>query len=202
MNTNAASSYLRDHDPVLGKIIAKINLPKQEKSTDYFAGLVELIINQQLSNKAATTIFNRFKSLFITAAFPMPAEILKMPDEKIRTAGVSFQKISYIKDLSERVDKKLLDLSTFSSVDDENVIVHLTQVKGIGRWTAEMFLMFSLNRPDVFSYGDLGIKNAMQKLYKLKSHPSEKKAQQLSNKWRPYRSYACRYLWASLDFEK
>lgn len=194
---------IKDHltvvDPILGILITQITLHNGEPVTNYFAALTESIISQQLSIKAADTIFNRFLDLFKTKEFPPPQQVIVMSNEKLRSSGISYQKINYIKDLAQRVYEGKLNFPKLIPLADEMVIQKLIQVKGIGRWTAEMFLMFALDRPDVFSYGDLGIKNAMKKVYKLKSHPSEKKAQQMSNKWKPYRTYACRYLWKSLE---
>lgn len=194
-----AKAYLQNVDPILAVVTQRIPLEERQPNGKYFENLVESIISQQLSIKAADTIFARFVALFETNTFPEAAQILLMPDEKIRAAGLSYSKIAYIKDLSEKVSKGILDLEKVVLLSDEEVILHLTDIKGIGRWTAEMFLMFSLGRPDVFSYGDLGLRNAMRNLYHLKTHPSEKQAKKISDKWKPYRTLACRYLWKSLE---
>ncbi len=120
----------------------------------------------------------------------------------MRTAGISFQKISYIKDLARRVNNDEIDFDSFQNKNDEEVIVELVKVKGIGRWTAEMFLMFALGRPDVFSFGDLGLRNGLQKVYKLKKPPTAKQAQKITNKWKPFRTYGSRYLWRALDLDE
>lgn len=199
LSVNSQKKYLALKDPILGEIIQKIDLLDHVTPTNYFRSLIENIISQQLSTKAANTIAVRFIALFNDEDFPKPQDVLEMPDEKIRKAGISYQKIKYIKDLAQKISEKLLDLNNLANLSDQEVIFHLTQVKGIGKWTAEMFLMFALNRPDVFSYGDLGLKNAMRRLYGLRSLPSEKKAQIISNKWQPFRTLACRYLWKSLE---
>lgn len=196
-----AQNYLCSKDPILAKIIKKIELRPILPADNYFQKLTESIISQQLSVKAADTITSRFVALFGTGAFPLPEQVLQMDQEKIRGVGISYQKITYIKDLSKYVSEKLLNFHLFGSYSDEEVILHLTEVRGIGRWTAEMFLMFALARPDVFSYGDLGLKNAIYKLYKLKNHPNVKQAKKISDTWIPNRTLACRYLWASLEVD-
>lgn len=188
-------------DKKLAKAIKSIRLEKIEKRKNHYQTLVRGIIGQQLSVKAANTIMNRFLSLFPKAKFPYPEEILEMDKEKMRQCGISYSKIEYIKDLSRKILDGVMDMKKIDEMDDEAVITHLTQVKGIGRWTAEMFLIFSLAREDVFSYGDLGLRNAMVKIYGLKKHPSPEKAQKISDTWKPYRSLACRFLWKTLDNE-
>jgi DNA-3-methyladenine glycosylase II len=160
---------------------------------------VEAIINQQLSGKAADTIFKRFVALFPGKKFPTPKDVLAMPTAKMRKCGLSKMKVSFLKDLSKKILDGTVNFRKMPAWTDEEVIEHLTEVKGIGRWTAEMFLMFSLGREDVFSYGDLGLRNAMQKLYKLKAHPTPKQAEKIVAAWKPYRSLASRYLWANVD---
>jgi DNA-3-methyladenine glycosylase II len=124
-----------------------------------YKSLVEAIITQQLSGKAADSISRRFRKLF--GKFPKPADVLKMPDSKLRSAGLSNMKISYIKDLSKKIEARELKISSLNKMTDEEIVLHLTQVKGIGRWTAEMFLIFSLGRLDVLPVGDLGLKKGM-----------------------------------------
>lgn len=192
--------HLSKVDTKLGELIKVVNLPVQRKSRrTHFEALVEAIVSQQLSVKAADTIFFRFVALF--GKFPKPEQILKMKDSKLREVGLSYQKISYIKDLATKVLSKDLKLNTLSRLDNEAVINELVKVKGIGRWTAEMFLMFSLLRPDVFSSGDLGLRNAIIKLYKLKKPPTEKQLERITKKWSPHRTTASRYLWKSLNNE-
>jgi DNA-3-methyladenine glycosylase II len=191
-------------DRVLRKVIDKISLPdhawhKDPKAHDHFRALVVAIINQQLSGKAANTIQKRFEALFPRKKFPSVKAVLKMSPAKMRKVGLSKMKVSFIKDLAKKIEDGTVDFKKMPMWTDEEVIEHLVQVKGIGRWTAEMFLMFSLARDDVFSYGDLGLRNAMQKLYKLRKHPSPKQAEKIAAAWKPYRSLASRYLWASLD---
>ncbi len=131
--------------------------------------------------------------------FPTPREIMKMPAAKMRKCGLSRMKVSFIKDLAKKTLDGTLDFKHMDVMTDEEVIGHLTGVKGIGRWTAEMFLIFSLQRDDVFSYGDLGLRNALKKIYKLRKAPTPAQAEKITAKWKPYRSLGSRYLWASLD---
>ncbi len=165
----------------------------------YFRALVEAIIYQQLSGKAAGAILARFRTLYPPRRFPRPDEILRTPDETLRSAGLSRQKISYLRDLSARVLDGSFPLRRISRLADEQVVGHLTQVKGIGRWTAEMFLIFSLGRPDVLPLDDLGIRKAVQRAYGFQTPPAASALERIGGKWKPYRSIASWYLWASVD---
>ncbi len=191
--------HLSKVDPKLGKVIAVHSVPELKPTTEFFRYLVESILSQQLSVKASDTIIARFKKMFGRKKFPTPKDILATPAEELRSVGISGMKVNFLKDLSAKILDKTLQFKRLSVLSDEEVISHLTQVKGIGPWTAEMFLMFALARPDVFSYGDLGLKNAMKKIYKLPDHPTLQQAERISAKWKPYRTYAARYLWKSLD---
>lgn len=196
----------RDHlvaaDPILGQAIVLLKLRPRTLRPDTFHSLARSIIGQQLSTKAAASIFLRVQSLFPKSQpFPAPAEFLKMAASKLRKAGLSKSKVDYIKNLAKFMLKHQAEFATIESLDDEAVIELLTQVKGIGRWTAEMFLMFSLGRQDVFSYGDLGLRAAMKKIYHLRKMPSARRAKETSDKWKPYRTHASLYLWQSLDNE-
>lgn len=184
-------------DRVLAKLIKEHEIPYSEGTGDLFEDLVDSIISQQLSGKAAATIFQRFKDLY-GKKFPTPKQILETPDEKLRGVGLSGAKTKYVKALAQAVQEDSLNLKTLSALDDETIIVELTKVKGIGRWTAQMILMFSLGRPDVFSSGDLALCKAVQNLYGI--DPKEKKRiEELAQTWSPYRTLASRYLWKSLD---
>lgn len=183
-------------DLVLRKIIKEVQVEELNEQTDLFADLIESIINQQLSGKSAATIFNRFKLLFENK-FPTAEQILKVSDEKIRNCGISYPKIKYIKGICQAIIDKSLNIEEISKLTDEEVIVHLTKLKGVGRWTAEMILIFSLRRPDVFSIGDLGLRNAVSLHYKVKREDL-KKIEKISKNWSPYRSLAARLLWRSL----
>ncbi|QQS22814.1 DNA-3-methyladenine glycosylase 2 family protein [bacterium] len=199
MNQNP-EKHLILADPILGSFI-KLNImePRKKSRRTHLESLVEVIVSQQLSVKAADTIYARFLALFPNKKFPKPEVILRTNDSKMRAAGLSYQKISYIKDVCSKVIAKEVRLNSLNRMTDEEVIAELVKIKGIGRWTAEMFLMFSLMRPDVFSNGDLGLRNAIIKLYKLKKPPTEKQLERITKKWSPHRTTASRYLWKSLN---
>ncbi len=165
--------------------------------TDPFKALVHAIISQQLSSKAAATICGRFDALF--SGKPTPSGVNALPDDRLRSVGLSGQKLGYIRDLASRVENETLVLHKLDAAPDDAVIDALTQVKGIGRWTAEMFLMFRLHRADVLPVGDLGIVKAVQKAYRLRKAPTPERLTRIGEAWRPYRSVACWYLWASLE---
>src|SRR5258705_5859634 len=164
---------------------------------DPFKALTRAIVGQQLSTKAAATIFARFEALF--DAFPSPAQVTAVPDDRLRSVGLSGQKTSYLRDLCRRIEEGTLPIDALDRMDDQSVVETLTEVKGIGRWTAEMFLIFRLQRPDVLPVGDLGIVKAVQRAYKLRKAPTPDRLTRLGEAWRPYRSSACWYLWASLN---
>jgi len=185
-------------DPHISSLIQAIGPITIEKSNDYFFSLCREIIGQQLSGKAADAIFTRFLTLFPTQSVS-PRRINTIPDYDIRAIGVSWAKVRSIKDLAQQVIDKKLVLETIDRLKDVDVISHLTRVKGIGPWTAEMFLMFTLGREDVFSFGDLGLRKAIKNLYALKKDPTKKYIQKISKPWSPYRTYAARYLWRSLE---
>jgi len=194
-----AHNHLRASDPILAAVIGRIALERRPRETNHFRSLVRAVIGQQISGKAAASIRKRFAELVPKKEFPEPGDIARMPTRKLRSIGLSRQKAGYLKDLSRKVAEGGINFQAFADVTDEEVIIELTKVKGIGRWTAEMFLMFSLGRQDVFSYGDLGLQNAVKKLYRLRSHPTQKQLEKISSAWKPYRSLAARYLWASLS---
>jgi len=194
-----ARRVLARRDPVIRDLMRRYGecgLAKAQR-TDPFRALLHAIIAQQLSTKAAATIEARFAALF--DGRPTPAAIAAMPDERLRAVGISPQKLGYIRDLCARTLDNSLALDALDTLPDEDVIVALTSVEGIGRWTAEMFLMFRLHRPDVLPVGDLGILKAVQRAYKLRLAPTPVRLTRLGENWRPYRSVACWYLWASLD---
>lgn len=193
-----ALSHFKKADQVLYSVTLKLEVPELNPRSDHFYSLVRAITNQQLSGKAADTIYGRVLKLLPKEKLE-PKEILKLSDDTLRSAGLSYGKISYLKDLATRTVEKKIPFHTFEKLSEEEIILELTKIRGIGRWSAEMFIMFHLARPDVFSYGDLGLRNAIQKLYKLKGHPTEKEALEISAKWSPFRTYASRILWMSLD---
>lgn len=194
-----ARRLLARRDPVLRDLMRRHGACglADSQHTDPFVALAHAIISQQLSSKAAATIARRFDALFAGPATPEQVEAVS--DEQLRAVGLSSQKIGYMRDLCRRIADGALPLGALDAMNDEDVIVALTQVKGIGRWTAEMFLMFRLHRPDVLPVGDLGIVNAVKKAYRLRKTPTPARLVRLGEAWRPYRSVACWYLWASLD---
>jgi DNA-3-methyladenine glycosylase II len=198
-----ARLLLMRRDPVLGAAIKQIGrcgmADRQRK--DHLTALTGAIVSQQLSTKAAATIFGRFAALFPDSQIPHAAAIHEVTDVALRGVGFSSQKIGYLRDLCARIVDGRLVLEDLDVLDEEVVIERLTAVKGFGRWTAEMFLMFRLHRPDVLPVGDLGIINAIQRLYKLRSRPNPKRILRIGEAWRPYRSVACWYLWQTLRNE-
>ncbi|MBI2621093.1 MAG: DNA-3-methyladenine glycosylase 2 family protein [Candidatus Levybacteria bacterium] len=195
-----AFAHFKKVDSALYEIALQVELKELVKPEDPFVDLVESIINQQLSDKAAASIFGRFKKLFPREQIS-PEKLLKLSDQKIRKAGISFSKIKYIKGIAKEIKDNKLNLISLEGLADEEVINELTKLKGVGQWTAEMFLMFTLGRKDVFSTGDLGLQNAMIKLYKLKNKPNREKILEISSKWSPYRTIASRILWKSLELK-
>lgn len=187
-------------DPVMKKLIAiHGELESRQGEVDLFAHIVESIISQQLSVKASDTIYKRFIALLPKNKLT-PENILSVSDEEIRGAGISFSKIKYIKGVAQAVIDKQIDLGNLHKLSDDEVLIELIKLKGIGKWTAEMLLMFSLRRPDVFSMGDVGLRNAIAKLYGV-DRDDLKKIEKIANKWKPFRTTAARYLWRSLDNE-
>ncbi len=190
--------HLAKVDPILGDLIKRIKLETRPLLDNHFQSLVRAIANQQLSGKAAQTILNRMLALFPKVKFPTPQQYLKMSDEKLRAAGFSFSKIAYTKNIARFFIERKKEMTKVNELGDEEVIRLLTEIKGVGVWTAEMFLMSSLGREDVFSYGDLGLRKGLQKVYKFKKEPTLKQMQKITEAWRPYRSHGARYMWASL----
>jgi DNA-3-methyladenine glycosylase II len=194
-----AVTHLKKSDPVMRAIIERIGPCRIQFSPPEFHSLAEAIVYQQLNGKAAVTIFNRFAAL---AGKPLtPEGILKLSDEQLRSVGLSKQKSAYLKDLSAKTAAGLLDFARLPELSDDEVIQHLTQVKGIGEWTAHMFLMFSLQRQNVLPTGDYGVQVAMKKHYKKRKLPKPKDMEKIARAWEPYRSVACWYMWRSLDIK-
>jgi DNA-3-methyladenine glycosylase II len=194
--------HLKKVDPVLGAVIDRLDEFPSLKPRDtrhYFESLTSEIIGQQLSGKVADVIFDRFTKLFPSGEIT-PRLLLQLQHEQLRSTGMSNSKARFLKDLAEKVINKSLKLEDLINLDNETVIKELMQVKGIGPWTAEMFLMFTLGREDIFSHGDLGLKNAIKKLYRIES-PTRDQVEEISKKWSPYRTFACRILWQSLELK-
>jgi DNA-3-methyladenine glycosylase II len=194
-----AINHLKKSDPVLSAIIERVGACRMEFGPPEFHSLAEAIVYQQLNGKAAVTIFNRFATL---AGDPVtPEGILKLTDAELRSVGLSKQKSSYLKDMAQRASRGELDFSRLPEMSDDDVIKHLTQVKGVGVWTAHMFLMFTLRRPNVLPTGDYGIQLAIKKYYKKRKMPKPEQMEKIAKAWEPYRSVACWYLWRSLDIK-
>jgi 3-methyladenine DNA glycosylase/8-oxoguanine DNA glycosylase len=192
--------HLKRSDPVLATIIDAVGPCRLQLRTEgtHFEALTRSIVFQQLSGKAAGTILSRFNDLYPDRA-PTPEAVLATPDEQLRSVGLSRQKIGYMRDLASKVVSGDLPLDRVEEMDDEDLIDHLVQVKGIGRWTAQMFLMFRLGPPDVLPELDLGIQNAIKKAYRKRKRPVPKDVKKIGAKWSPYSSVACWYLWRSLE---
>lgn len=197
-----ARRHLMRVDPVLGAIVRQHGrCGLAERSAEpRLCALARALVSQQLSVKAAATIFSRFLALFPgDNGFPPPDQILNVPVERLREAGLSRAKASYLHDLCTRVRDGALPLDELDGMADEQVVETLTAVKGIGRWTAEMILIFQLGRPDILPVADVGVLRAIQNVYGLRRRPSEAQVLRMGEKWRPYRSVASWYLWCSLD---
>lgn len=197
MDQKSAIAHLQK-DKILCAVIEKYTVSSPKLSTNLFKDLLEAIVGQQLSGKAASTIFGRFLALFPKKQVPKPADVLALAEDSLRSCGLSRQKISYLRSLSEEIISGRLELEVLHALADEDVVQALTKVKGIGRWTAEMFLIFSLGRPDTFSVGDLGLRTAVRNLYGV-DREDKIKIEEISKKWSPYRSLASLYLWKSLE---
>jgi DNA-3-methyladenine glycosylase II len=193
-----AVAHLKTVDPVLRSIIARVGKCNLHPVKNHFLALLEAIVSQQLSVKAAATIFSRFLGLFPDKN-PKPREVLAISDARLRQVGLSRQKLAYIKDLADKFDKGVIKSRTFHRMADAEIIQALVQVKGVGRWTAEMFLIFSLNRPDVLPVDDLGFRKAIKIAYRLRNLPKAEKIEKIAKQWHPYCSVAAWYLWTSLD---
>lgn len=194
-----ARAHFRRADPVLARVMESVGpyRPADRTSGSHFHALIRSIVFQQLSGKAAATIHSRFLDLYPDRS-PTPEQILATPDERLRAAGLSRQKISYLRDLATRVHTGELPLDHVHTLSDAELIAHLVQVKGIGKWTAQMFLMFKLGRLDVLPELDLGIQNAIKRAYR-KRRVTPKDVLRIGARWSPYASIACWYLWRSLD---
>jgi DNA-3-methyladenine glycosylase II len=189
--------HLKKSDPVLAAIIEKVGPCRMQYGEPTFHSLAEAILYQQLNGKAAISIFKRFAAL---AGNPLtPDGILRLSDAEMRGVGLSRQKIMYLRDLSEKTASGLVEFERLLELPEAEVIAHLTQVKGVGVWTAHMFLMFTLRHPDILPTGDYGVQAAIKKHYKKRKWPKPAVMEKIAKPWTPYRSIACWYLWKSLD---
>ena len=196
MSYSTAHKVLKK-DPKLAKIMKLVGEYQIRTSRNYYESLVEAIITQQLAGSAAKAISNRFRSLY-GKSFPKPIDVINTSDSKLRKTGLSRMKIEYIKELSKAIEAKKLKMRSISKLSDEEVVEQLTQIKGIGRWTAEMFLIFSLGRMDVLPVGDLGLRKGIQLYNSADELPNAAEIEKLGERWRPYRTVATWYLWKSL----
>lgn len=201
MASHRASITHLSNDKHLGAFIRSYGPPqfRRAHTSDPFQSLCEAIIYQQISGGAAASILKKFKALWPKKDFPTPADVIKIKPEKLRSAGISPQKLAYLKDLASKFTDGTINPSKFRRMSDEEIIAHVTAVKGVGVWTAQMFLMFTLGRPDVLPTGDLGIQKAFQKVFKLRAKPSPQKMELLARQWAGHRTVACFYLWRMLD---
>jgi DNA-3-methyladenine glycosylase II len=200
---STADEHLRSVDHVMRGLIddgGSIHPERDRRGSrpDPYEALARAIVGQQLSTKAARSIWDRLLEI-LGGSFPPPAELLAVDSEAIRSAGLSRAKVAFIRDLAERIDDGRLDVGALGKLSDEDVIAALTEIKGVGPWTAEMFLIFHLGRPDVLSTGDLGIRRAAQLAYGLDDLPGPHDLERIAEPWRPHRTLGCLYLWRSLD---
>ena len=201
--TPKALAVLREGDPVMARLVDEHGAVvrrdlRRERPGDAYGTLVRAIVGQQLSTKAAATIYGRVLELF-EGHTPAPKQLLKVDPDRLRAAGLSRAKVVYLQDLAQHVEDGALELELLPDLPDEEVAEQLTAIKGLGRWTADMFLMFHLGRPDILPVGDQGIRRAIQVEYGLRKLPDAKRMRKIARPWQPYRTLACLYLWSSLD---
>ncbi|MBD6620780.1 DNA-3-methyladenine glycosylase 2 family protein [Komarekiella sp. 'clone 1'] len=202
MDYSVAIQTLKQSDPLLSEVIEIVGdckLYEVQQSGDLLFSLSRSILYQQISGKAAASIHSRFLQLYAQTPLPTALDILNTPDEVLRGAGISRPKILYLKDLAQKVIDGLPTLDELQAMDDESIIETLTPIKGIGRWTVQMLLMFRLHRLDVLPVDDLGIRAGIHRVYSLPELPNKKTVEHLGQMWKPYRSIACWYLWRSLE---
>ena len=199
-------AHLRAADPILGALLDAVGIDglgdaRDGRPDDHYGALVRAIVGQQLSTKAARTIYLRLTERY-GGRTPSPAELIADDLDELRVAaGLSRAKASYLRSLAERVVSGELELERLDDMPDDEVAAELVAVKGLGQWTADMFLMFHLQRPDVLPVGDLGIRRAVERAYELPAMPNPAELTEIAEPWRPHRTLACRYLWRSLDNE-
>jgi len=195
----AGIAHLEKVDPKLRPIIRRVGpyRPSHGEPGDAYGALAEAIIYQQLSMKAAGTIARRVRALSPGPRYPRPEEIRRLADVELRGAGLSRQKIGYLRDLADRVTAGALRFHRWRRLDDESIIQQITQVKGLGRWSAQMFLLFHLGRLDVLPVDDLGLRNGVQAIYGLEEAPDRAALEAIGGRWRPYRSLGTWYVWQS-----
>ena len=198
MNIYAGLDLL-NRDEKMRVLISKFGWPDFDPKQDYFQSLLRSIVFQQLSGKAAKTIYERFINLIPKTVTLSPKEVLKLDKDEMRKTGLSFQKINYLRNLAYFFENNSFQKKDVERMTDEEISNALTQIKGIGQWTVDMFLMFTLNRADILPYTDLGIQKGFKKIFKMNNLPSKKEMETHSKIWRPYRTIACWYLWRTVD---
>ena len=198
MDIEAGLDLLK-RDKNMRVLIKKFGSPDYNLRQDYFQSLLRSIVFQQLSGKAAKTIYERFVNFIPKTSNLCPNEVLKLDKDEMRKAGLSFQKINYVKNLADYIENNAFQKKDVERMTDEEISKELTQIKGIGQWTVDMFLIFTLNRTDILPFKDLGIQKGIMKILNMKNMPSKKEMEICSKKWRPYRTIACWYLWRMAD---
>ena len=198
MDIEAGLNLLK-RDKNMQVLINKFGRPDFNLGQDYFQSLLRSIVFQQLSGKAAQTIYERFVNLIPKTSNLCPNEVLKLDKDEMRKAGLSFQKIDYVRNLADYFENNSFQKKDVERMTDEEISKELIQLKGIGQWTVDMFLMFTLNRADILPCTDLGIQKGIMKILNMKNLPSKKEMENCSRKWRPYRTLACWYLWRMVD---
>ena len=189
-----ALRHLSKVDPVMKAVVKRVGPCTLAPRGDPFISLCQAIFTQQVSTAVATVLFARFRKLF-SRGTPTPKGVLRLTDDQMRLAGLSRQKMSYLRDMSERFSRGEIAVRDFPTMSDEEIVQALLPIKGVGRWTAEMFLIFVLNRPDVLPVDDLGVRKGVQTLYDLPELPSAARVIEIGEKWRPWRTVATWYLW-------
>jgi len=198
-NVAHALATLKKADPEIHPLIDQLELTKLNREYNYFKSLVRAIIYQQLSGKAAKTISDRFIALYDGKEYPTPSDVLETDHETLRSVGLSNAKANYVKNIAKAFVDGIIDSDKIDQWDDNTIIEKLVSIKGVGPWTVQMFLMFTLNRPDVFPTGDLGVQKGFQKFFKLKELPKPKEMEIKAEKWIPYRSVMSLYFWKVVD---
>ena len=194
-----AGLYSLKKEEIMRVLIKNFGSPVFNPNKDYFQSLLRSIVFQQLSGKAANTIYERFINLIPKTVTLSPKEVLKLDKDKMRRTGLSFQKINYLRNLAYFFENNSFQKKDVERMTDEEISNALTQIKGIGQWTVDMFLMFTLNRADILPYTDLGIQKGFKKIFNMNNLPSKKEMETHSKIWRPYRTIACWYLWRTVD---
>jgi DNA-3-methyladenine glycosylase II len=199
LSIQKAVTALRKLDPEMAPLLDAFQMEDLQPETDFYRSLTRAIIYQQLSGKAAKTISDRFVALYKEKKYPSPKDVLKTDHEILRSVGLSNAKAKYIKNISQAFLDGSVDHQNLGSLSDDDIMNQLVSIKGVGPWTAQMFLMFTLNRPDIFPTGDLGVQKGFKQYFKLKELPSPKIMEKRSQKWKPHRTVASLFFWKVVD---